>query len=356
MKQTELKNKNSKEAGYAVEANSIQYYPILKAKRGELKALNMLAAETKHLTSPIIELVPSCENLVKKYLKEDWNFTDNEIFIDPFISLDKGVDFEVFEDIYTDLTANGVNVIPVIRINDSDEVLGKHKALLEETTEIAVRVTGRYFSPKNFDTEIKRIQTVFEIDESNIRLILDHSYVDGDTVDMSALLATNLLNHIASDDYRSITIAAGSFVKDLSAIPADTVATLKRYEWQLWNELIDNEDFSDLLSYSDYATRFPIYDDAGQSFPGSSSIRYTGDDNYIIFRGQMPGNHPDGMGQYHEKCGLIITNPNYDGASFSLADQQINECAGRLTTSGNPETWVKISTARHIEKLVSLLN
>ncbi|MDR6942731.1 beta family protein [Mucilaginibacter pocheonensis] len=352
-----LQKKELQEVIATTQKEVLSYYPILKAKRGELKALRILDNGTKRFVTPIIELVGGSEENVKSYLTADWAFEGNKVLLDPFILLNEDESsFDIFKNILDFLNSKGVNAVPVIRLDYSDTLLSEFASILNNDSEIAIRVTKRYAIPRRFDSAIEKLKSFFAFDESNVSLIIDYSYIEEQTVDTAISSADALLRHISLGDYLAIILAAGSFVKDLSLIPPDSVESLIRYEWDMWNEITSDDTMAEFLSYSDYATRYPIYDDSVQSFPGSSSIRYTSKSHFVILRGHVPGNHPDGMGQYHDKCNLLIGLSVYDGAAFSAADSLINDCAAKVINSGNPETWVKISTARHIEKIVSLLN
>ncbi|GAA4329575.1 hypothetical protein GCM10023149_34320 [Mucilaginibacter gynuensis] len=336
---------------------STSYYPILKAKRGELKSLELLSLETKTSTIPIIELIPNSGNNVKKYIIENWSFEGNKILIDPYILLTHSSNgFREFKEIYNSLASSGVNVIPVLRIKYSNDTLEYFRKLINGATPIAIRINNDHPIIKNPQGDINRIKNLFTYNEDDISLIIDYSYVDEDNVISTVSSISTILKSIEKNEYLNVIVACGSFIKDLSSIPTDSIKNMARQEWIIWKNLTCDDNVTTTISYGDYATRHPIYEDTTQSFPGSSSIRYTGENDFVIFRGILPGNHPDGMGQYHDKCAQLIRNPNYDGVIFSEADRLINDCAKKLITSGNPESWVKISTARHIEKIVSLLN
>jgi hypothetical protein len=349
----------NKQEELAIESNNdtLNYYPILKAKRGELKALRMLSIETKGFVVPIVELMDNCADNVKSYLSADWTFENNKVLLDPFILLSEDSDaLATFRDIYNFLTSKGVNIVIVVRLDYSDEVLLGLANILNEDSEIAIRITKKYLTPSNFDKAYAHIEDVLGFDNKLATLILDYSYIEEDTVDTAISSADAFVRHLSLSHYLAVVLSSGSFVKDLSSIPADSIVNYTRYEWDLWNDITSDPKIAESLSYGDYATRHPIYDDTVQSFAGSSSIRYTTETNFVILRGRVPGNHPSGMGQYHDKCNLLVALPEYDGATFSEADGLINDCANRSINSGNPESWVKISTARHIEKLTSLLN
>ncbi|WP_342644525.1 beta family protein [Mucilaginibacter sp. CSA2-8R] len=354
MKQNLLKKEFENVLVDHVQATS-HYYPILKAKRGELKALKELTDETKSSTTPILELLTDSSENIKRYLSSYWCFKNNKVFLDPYIAFSEGNSFFDFKNIYDFLTSNGVNVIPVLRLDYPEERLKSIKRLIGRKREIAVRVTKNQIKPRIFDSTIERLTSILKCDLSDISLIIDFSFIDRSSVDTAIVSAETLLQYIDSANFLNVIIAAGSFVKDLSDISPDTVVVHNRHEWDMWHELINGSEHSTILSYADYATRHPIYDSSPQGFSGSSSIRYTGEKGFVILRGHKPGNHPDGMGQYHKKCNLLLSNAHYDGHNFSWADAEIYDCASRDERSGNPETWVTISTARHIEKLVNLL-
>jgi len=355
MKKTENKERAVEQHKGGKQINTC-YLPILKAKRGELKALTMLKKETKEVICPVIELVEGCKDNVVKYLRETWSFEGGIVYIDPYILLNETHDdFSEVEEIFNILRGEGIDAIPVIRVDYPDRILNAFKSIVKEPAPVSVRVTQEFTIPAYFDVAVERVKTFFGINSESINLIIDYSFVDRDTVTLAADSAITLINYISTENFLSITIAAGSFIKDLSDIRPDTIVNLPRWEWNLRAQLQISLENADSIRYSDYATRYPIYEYDAQPYAGSSSIRYTTEKGFLILRGQLPSIHPDGMGQYHNKCGLLIRNPNYDGPAFSSPDASIKDCANKLISSGNPEVWVKISTARHIEKMVHLI-
>ncbi len=107
------------------------------------------------------------------------------------------------------------------------------------------------------------------------------------------------------------------------------------------------------MKYGDYGTKNPIYAEVG--FLGTSSIKYTTEDHFVIYRGELPQNHPRGMSQYIDKAIQLIATDYYSGREFSWGDEKIYIIATENNRSGNPKTWVEISQNHHITILSSLL-
>jgi len=156
-----------------------------------------------------------------------------------------------------------------------------------------------------------------------------------------------------------VIVAAGSFPENLGSLnPAGRVYRLNRYEWGLWTSLQSNKGVKGTVKYSDYGTKYPYYSEA--NFQGSCSIKYTQEDDFVIYRGQISSNHPDGNGQYLTFSGQLIASSDYSGATFSWGDARIDFYAQQNISdpkrkTGNAGSWVEISQNHHITLLTSLL-
>ena len=169
-----------------------------------------------------------------------------------------------------------------------------------------------------------------------------------------------MVNSIANrGDYENVIISSGLFLDNLGSLnPAGRVYRLPRYEWQLWLTLQAQPDIEGTIKYSDYGTKHPIYSEAG--FQGSCSIKYTVINEYVIYRGEISSNHPDGNGQYITFAGQLIASADYSGITFSWGDERIDFFASQLLTdpnrkTGNAGSWVEISQNHHIALLISIL-
>ncbi|HKO81262.1 MAG TPA: hypothetical protein VJU78_12740 [Chitinophagaceae bacterium] len=156
-----------------------------------------------------------------------------------------------------------------------------------------------------------------------------------------------------------IIVASGSFLTDLGRLPAPPtinspaiVYRLPRLEWNIWKAL-QAQKLPAPIKYGDYGTKHPYYLPA--AFEGSSSIKYTVENDFVIYRGRKGSEHAKGGGQYNDSAKLLINSPDYSGQNFSWGDAKIYEIGNRIDKPGNPGSWVQISQNHHITILHSLL-
>lgn len=140
--------------------------------------------------------------------------------------------------------------------------------------------------------------------------------------------------------------------------PAGRLYRLQRYEWEVWLSLSIQSDISSIIKYGDYGTKFPYYIEA--NFQGTCSIKYTSPDEFIIYRGELSGNHADGNGQYITFSQALVASPFYSGVNFSWGDKRIDFYSSQLLTDlnrkvGNATSWVEISQNHHFTLLHSIL-
>ncbi|UPK71421.1 beta family protein [Chitinophaga filiformis] len=334
-----------------------KYFPILKAKAGELKAIETLKPNEKNSLSPVIELLPDSYDSVLTRLTASWPFNNNQILIDPAIILETDSDTTELEELYTRLQEQNVNAIPVLRLNSDEDYISLVKDYINEYKSLfCIRITNDYAKPRTFNaliaSMIEDLQTSY--DRCIILFDLAHSNDDNyQHLSNSAIANIKALKSIES--FYQIVTASGSFPKDLSQIPAKSEIQLERIEALIWNQI--NEEIDYPIFYGDYGIKHPIYDPEVMQFPSTASIKYTTKNSYYIFRGIKPKDHPDGNGQYILHCKSLVTKPEYDSPTFSWADNEINTYALKAVTDkpGNAETWVRIGHSRHISKLLTLL-
>lgn len=334
----------------------MKYFPILKAKAGEFSSLAKLSNSLRYDIVPVIELVADCENATRKHLVNEWDFPDNRVIIDPFYFRLTGNSFDAYLILLRELKEKGVNVIPAVGVDDDASELALIRDYQEEfDCQICVRPRGLGLRPKNLRAKLDGVNAALDVTDGDLIVILDYGFIDKNNVDtkiISALEAVEVL--LPTSTFKRVVVGGGSFPVNLNDMVVGRRYELKRFEWQLWVAVI-SEFLSDDFGYCDYGTRHPIFSDEPVAFAGSCSLRYSTEPSFMVYRGQKAQDHRDGNLQYHHHCEKVSLETFYDGPTFSWADNQINDRAGRSTNPGNATTWVTISLVRHFTKIASLL-
>ncbi|HUX56072.1 MAG TPA: hypothetical protein VMV77_03810 [Bacteroidales bacterium] len=250
---------------------------------------------------------------------------------------------------------NEINFIPVIHPNSAEGYLD----LLQDGNNnngLCIRIKTPVNRPEDLITTINTTLEKFDIEESEIDLLIDLQYIDnGDSLAHHKSTFFRFYNSLPRfKSFRRIILSAGSFPIDVNRFKVNRISRIPRIEESLWN--IIKRDLADApLNYGDYGNIHPIYNPLSQAYEGSCTIKYTSDTEFYIFRGKKASNCEEGSGQYHKKSKELISCPVYDGRDFSWGDEHIYKCVNREITSGNAGTWVKYTLNHHFMKILSLL-
>lgn len=330
-----------------------KYFPILKSKRGEFGALGLLSELIKKEVAPIVEVLPGYGALTLEKLPKIWSFEGNELLLDFSYTITED-DFNVasLQDLVNGLLNEGVNVVLVVEFGQPLEYL---RSISQLDIRKCIRVRRYNLNTRDFNIKLQQLNTVIPIDKELTKLLIDLECINENTVGQLIEVAVNNLDLASESNWNQIIISSGSFPVDLAQIERDTQVHLPRVEAQLWAEICRRNN--NKIYYSDYGTRYPIYQVTNDKRFPSASIRYTTKETYFIIRGILAVDSPLGYGQYNEHSRLLVQHPAYDGSYFSQADARIHwhSLPENSSTPGGPEEWIKISQARHISKLCDLL-
>jgi hypothetical protein len=352
-----------------------KYYPILVARKGELVALQRLDQDVKEEISPIIEVLADViekkveENKVTKvvykdefenFLKTHWSFFNNQVVLDFSYVENLETKINVIRALIVSLVKSGVNVIPAIQENSPASYTDMIKSLiLEYRLNACFRTSEQSGGFDNFKATTEWLLKKVEIDPANTILLLDMGEAEKDKINLLGTLAKLSINSLTQKitDWLSIVVASGSFPEDLTEISQRHIAQkIPRHEWTIWNNIIKDENFK-AIRYGDFGTKFPIYRDVRQA--GTVSIKYTIENEYLIYKGDTTLNNEEGRDQYIAHALKLIGSADYYGQRFSWGDFRIHEIAHETLKDkkkpGSPTTWVQISQNHHITLLHSLL-
>lgn len=295
---------------------------------------------------------------VEKFASTHWTFEDNELLLDfsltPFNRAD-------IKKLISRLANKGVNIIPVVQSTSDARLINLGSELLNDdvVSKVCLRCSNLSAGFVNLNTQIDNLLRTLSVNANQSYLLLDFGYVQDHNYNAIGALAIGCIKGLdATHDFADMIIASGSFPENLAALTAGRLHRLQRFEWAVWQILLSQKNIKNKISYGDYGTKYPYYSDV--NFKGSCSIKYTADTEFIIYRGELSENHPEGNGQYIIFADKLIRSADYSGIGFSWGDGRINEYAqedlrnpGRKT--GNATNWVEISQNHHITLIESIL-
>lgn len=278
------------------------YTPFLRAKRGELAALDALRPDIRRNTVPVFMLGDN---------------TDTVEYSGPCFVLD----------LQSDINRDGVVVIRSIHAGNA---------------------TAGYVSIAEGD----------ELDGSTLPKSVSHVFIDvGDLskIPASALrymeaALVGMVNTVPSEI--AVSIVGVSIPSSMQGVPKG-LSRFPRTEWTLFQQVRSASVRP--VFYGDYGVRHPESADEYQVYmvPGTK-IRYTGDTETVILKG---GSTRKGLGfsEFYDLAANLITQSEYDGSTFSWGDEQITQISQQTRGTGNLTTWISIETNHHITKVVNQL-
>lgn len=335
-----------------------KYFPILLSKAGELCAISKLSQSVKDNICPIIQVLNDhYENVESTFSK--WNFPSNQLFLD--FSLINPFNYGNTKSLISNLFQNGVNVIPIVQENSDPRYIKLVNDLLvaSEISSVCLRFSNDSGVILNINTQISNLLAKIGFSRNQVSILLDYGFVEAHNYNTIAALAVSVISSMQIKLYKNVIVASGSFLQNLSSLsPAGRIYRLPRYEWNIWQILQGQPNMTGLLKYGDYGAKYPYYSEA--NFQGSCSIKYTLPTEFIVYRGEISGNHQQGNGQYIIFADRLARSTDYYGNTFSWGNAQIDFYGGQALTdpkrkTGNAKNWVEISQNHHITLLDSLL-
>lgn len=358
----------------------VSYVPILKTKRAEFSATAQLDQFVKNKIIPLFEIEPvpldpdtdepdktydemlngfgkkisaACSNISMIYL-------DGILIEEQFIN---SADTYPITNAVNQARAAGVHVIPVSSPTRSSNYLNAIDSLVQGEVCLRLTVTD-LANPQYISSYVSRLNIPYQ----NIDVVIDlRDSVTEESLGsgQSEILALGLINNLQYlNDFRRVILAAGSFPVDLSQISVG-IYSQTRLEWSLWQSVHNNSNLKRKVIYSDYGIQHPEYTRLATRFPSvTASVRYTGDDDYWVFRGRKANQY--GYDQYGAHSQAIVAHKEYSGVTFSVADKDINDYAlvhaqylQNPTPGckfGSPEVWRRIGQNHHVTKVVYQLS
>jgi len=355
-----------------------QYFPILKAKKGELEALSKLSPSVLARTTPIIELAklggkqletalkrtntPFKEYVEKCSLAVSKATPSKQVIVDIF---QWPADFtvETGEHIlnYTvdQLAARGVIPCPIIGYDRWDIVEYKEaiKSIsLGEGQFFSIRLDSvaleDMLDPDYFNEIMEDITAETGLDRASTPVIIDLADISNKSVNDAIEAIQQAYEHIRSLGFTYI-IAIGSSIPasvNLAVKTKDTSGTIFRKEILAWKGFLQAFPKASLY-FGDYGVRNPRAAENIIAPDMNGKIRYTIENSYFIARGHSLRQDNKTL-QNNVLAKVIVDSHHYMGANFSWGDSRIMDCSqGQFV--GSPTTWISIDTNHHISSLTT---
>lgn len=355
------------------------YIPIVKSKRGELKALGLLKELVKNKITPLIDIdriekkfdedPPKPKHSMDKHVANRasnivkyWG-NESPLFIDFFdISLDERTkEGKVsIEALMGRLRNSGMLAIPTTGLDRDANYNNAIKNIIEKDERgmcLRLQRDDMVF-PSKTETSIANLLKAIDTSYNHVHLLLDFRSCQLTDLSKNIELARKFIKGLPSiDQYQSAIIAGSSIPGSVSEIvDNNSTVLLERTEWELWLAIKRIKAIKRIPKYADYCIGHPDgppeIDFRIMIKNVNGKIRYTLNKEYLIARGEkLGGNYK----QYHDLARRIVNNAKFLNSSFSWGDKYIVDCASKIVGNGNLETWIIVDTNHHITFVVNQL-
>jgi hypothetical protein len=367
------------------------YYPILRLKKGEAKALASLRYSTRASIRPVLVIPPVGAVMVtqeeqQRGLTEEIKLSRRQESHAPTFVKNLTTALNESEDLvyYLDVKVSKLSLSrlrqilvqiretpvmprPVIYLSDYraywqlfNEVFGFPGGLL-------IRLNSSEIADPATTTVVQQLYQELGLQETEVVIMLDAGDVSGADVSLYAPSIAAMCGSLrkALPSVKCI-IAGGGYPSNLSRITPWKQYEFDRKCWTLWKKVYqwDNE-----VDFADYGPMSAvILEEAAQR--GAPKVRYTLTDSFLLYQGvvKQKGSKtsagqirslvppPSPSEQYRRISEEVATHKYYPGPGFSWGDRHINECtAPSFGKRGNPTTWVQVNISHHVEHVVNAL-
>lgn len=327
-----------------------KYVPILKWKKGEQGALKELQKSIKDAIIPLIEITPDFN---EDKLESSLKIWENRIFYFDVIPECYETDEQIYFRLLKKLDPNFV--IPVVCIDDDLESIDSANSL--SNLGIALRITTNEIDEidEYLDDIIKKIKP------SNIDLIIDISSINDDNSKEKFTLFKALISSIPTPkDFRNIILSGSSFPESLKSVGKYDYGIFARLELDFWKKCTKklSTKYDTNFVYSDYCINNPKYVDFVPGMSPYFNIRYTSEDYFIVFKGDMVKKGGLDSENVQSLCNKLLSLDEFMGPDFSCGDNYIYTRAtdDEVESYGNLSTWRKVGTNHHITFVINQLS
>jgi len=349
------------------------YVPILKGKRGEFRALGELFVDKKKFLTPLIDVprIPLNQKLdIGKHLskivvfaKKNWGEKD-PIFVDLFdIDLElrlKNGDHPA-NYVLQEMRKAKVKIIPVTgleRDNEYNNAIAREIVIDQRGACVRILKDDLELIDE-FEDKLFELLGRLNISPSETHLIIDFRALNNQDIRLMANMIVSTINKLPNiKQWQTLTIAGSGFPENLINIEPNSNARIPRTEFAIWKLVVSQKQkLGRIPTFGDYGIVYPDLPDLDFSKinPGGK-IRYTTNNEWLVFRGQSFKKHPEKWGQYKTLAQKVVIAGDYLGPKFSWGDQYLFNCANGNASTGNLETWVKVDTNHHLNFVIDQIS
>lgn len=328
------------------------YYPILKWKTGERKALKGIPTPDKRFI-PVFQFVDD-----EIPMPGDFFTAVKEHYIGPFYFDTWQSDNDERELLlqYTEYaSAHSIEAWPLLYPDDLETVL---ESVSKYTSRFGVNIPV----PEDAYSTEQLLKTLQPKSRKSIDLFLDAGVVSTRQLANVIYFAyKNLLTMHEKElsEFNKIIVCLSSFPEVLDC-ESGGIATYNRYDIKIFSKLLKQfEKASIAFSYSDYGvTKFTETNlDPRLLSRVLPKVKYTTIDSYVVYKGKKDWYTKQMIRSYIDIAKDLIKSSYYFGKDFSAGDAAIYQKATQANAGpGNAVNWVEFNANHHIVVLIEQLS
>lgn len=356
-----------------------QYFPIVRAKSGEMEALSYLKKLDKssfERCTPIFEITKlegrDLEAACKKSVTPYEYYLDKraheiaEVFRGKCVILDVSqwpTEFtteggeQVLSYVCNRLNDLGVVVCPVIGYDRWDAVEYR------ETIKAMDLPNGAFFcirldslaiedlgDPDHLNEIIEDMILSAGLNESSTPIIIDIGDVTRLPMQELMEVIESAYGHMKGLGFEKIIVSASSIPDtiDKAVKDRDSSGLVQRKEMIVWKGFLSANPRASLY-FGDYGVRSPRSSD--NIAPNmNAKIRYTVNNAFFVVRGHSVKGE-GGFAQSQTLAKIIVNSLHYRQPNFSWGDAMIKQCSlGKIV--GSPTDWIAYDTSHHLQSVI----
>ena len=327
----------------------VEYFPILKWKKGEQIALsNLRVAENQMM--PVIQIIDNVEPSL--FFQELKTCFSGPIYFDTTNCAKEGDSKSILHELIYYAKENNISAYPILKYGDLEDC--HHKF---EKCGIYVPVPDN-FDGDSFENIINKLNSYAST--IKIDLFLDAGLIK--TQQESNLIfpiyKSNLGTLSKYSNFNKLIICLTSFPDSLTALGSGETRDYERYDIEIFNKLREQDDLISIkekLHYADYGVT--KYTESDIDFSKLSNrilpkVKYTVQDKYVVIKGS---NRPHQI-TYIDLAQKVVESNYYYGKNFSYGDEEIYNKAQGTSNIGNNTNWVTYCCNHHIAAVLEQLS
>lgn len=350
---------------------SLQYVPVMVAKRGEFTALTNLQPVVAEKIIPLFEL-PSQKNTATLFEKSIARTAKNAgkawshrtAFLDiskwsPNARTESGI--HVIEYAFWQFHSNNVQVLPVIgydRWDDPDYNQALRNILKQHHVMPCIRLDRETINEDlhdvlYFTNKMHEIMDDLEVDPSNCYVMVDFGGVRTSAIPDLINSTEGAVKTLRSMGFGTVIVAGGSMpatVTEAVKTP-DAEGCIPRIEMMAWKAVFSSLKDLDIV-FSDYLIRCPEAGEGIITKHANAKIRYTIENQFFIVRGHSK-DFDSYTVQHKNLAQRLVASVHYMSSVFSWGDAEIMNCSMGLRELREATAMIAIDGNHHIRMVLA---